>query len=66
MTNYDKFFKFYDQVMGDREKSSKDILNYIQECAPKAKKVLELACGTGSVLKYLAEKYEVYGLDLSK
>lgn len=46
MTNYDTFFKFYDQVMGDREKSSKDILNYIQEYSPQAKKVLELACGT--------------------
>lgn len=44
MQNYDKFFKFYDQVMGDREKSSRDIINYIQEYSPHAKKVLELAC----------------------
>lgn len=66
MTNYDTFFKFYDQVMGDREKSSKDILDFIDEHAPHAKKVLELACGTGSVLKFLAEKYETHGLDLSE
>lgn len=66
MTNYDTFFKFYDQVMGDREKSSKDILDFIHEYFPDAKKVLELACGTGSVLKFLAKRYEIHGLDLSK
>ena len=32
----------------------------------KAKKILELACGTGSVLKPLSNKYKVSGLDLSK
>lgn len=66
MINYDKFFKFYDQVMGDREKSSKDILSFICEHTPHAKKVLELACGTWSVLKFLGEKYEVHWLDLSE
>lgn len=66
MSNYDKFFKFYDQVMGEREDSARDILGYIQEFTPHAKKVLELACGSGSVLTFLAEKYEVHGLDLSE
>lgn len=66
MNNYDIFSKFYDQVMGEREKSTHDILMYIQEYAPHSKKILELACGTGSVLKFLAEKYEVSGLDLSE
>lgn len=66
MSDYDIFFKFYDQVMGDREKSARDILAYIQAYAPHAKKVLELACGTGSVLNILSPKYEVSGLDLSE
>lgn len=66
MSDYDIFFKFYDQVMGDRAKSTQDIIAYIQEYAPHTKKVLELACGTGSVLKILSQKYEVSGLDLSE
>lgn len=66
MSNYDKFFKFYDQVMGEREDSAIDILGYIHEFTPHVKKVLELACGSGSVLTFLTEKYEVHGLDLSE
>lgn len=52
--------------MGEREDSARDILGYIQEFTPHAKKVLELACGSGSVLTFLTEKYEVHGLDLSE
>lgn len=65
MSDYDIFFKFYDQVMGDRE-ISKRYTRFHQRIAPHTKKVLELACWTGSVLNILSQKYEVSGLDLSE
>lgn len=66
MTNYDKFSNFYDAVMGDRAKTADLLSDFIHENNPEAKNVLELACGTGAILKYLAKDYEVSGLDLSK
>lgn len=66
MTNYNIFAKFYDAVMGNREKTAKRLSDFIRTAHPKAKSVLELACGTGAVLKYLAKNYKVSGLDLSE
>ena len=66
MANYDVFGKFYDAIMGDRAKATKHLRAFIREGNPKAKNVLELGCGTGSVLKHLAKDYEVWGVDLSK
>lgn len=65
MTNYNIFSKFYDSVMGDRTKTAEQLRDFIRETNPEAKSVLELACGTGAVLKYLAKDYKVSGLDLS-
>jgi predicted TPR repeat methyltransferase len=66
MASYDTFGKFYDAVMGDRAQATERIRGFIRKARPKAKNVLELACGTGSVLKHLSKHYEVWGLDLSK
>lgn len=66
MTNYDTFAKFYDSVMGSREKNAAEVLSLIKEHHPEAKKILELATGTGTNLVPLSAKYEVYGLDLSE
>lgn len=66
MTNYDIFAKFYDAVMGNREKTAEKIRTFIKQSNPKAKNLLELASGTGAVLKYLSKDYKVSGLDLSK
>lgn len=52
--------------MGDRAKTADLLSDFIHESNPEAKNVLELACGTGAILKYLAKDYEVSGLDLSK
>ena len=65
MVNYDIFAKFYDDALGDRIKSSTQVKELISAYNPTTKKLLELACGTGSVLKYLSKDFEVYGLDLS-
>jgi SAM-dependent methyltransferase len=66
MTNYNVFAKFYDLAMGDRRSHSTIVLKLIAKHNPKSKKILELACGTGSILKPLSKKYKVYGLDISK
>lgn len=65
MTNYDVFGKFYDAIMGDRAKQTKRLRAFIRKANPKARNVLELGCGTGSVLKHLVKDYEVWGVDLS-
>ncbi|MFH1457277.1 MAG: class I SAM-dependent methyltransferase [Patescibacteria group bacterium] len=65
MTNYDLFAKHYDEVMGDRSKNAAELQKLISKHHPKAKTILELACGTGSVLQHFAKRYGVYGLDLS-
>lgn len=65
MTDYNQFSKFYDAIMGDRTKTVERIELLIQKYNPAAKSLLEVACGTGALLKMLASKYAVSGLDLS-
>lgn len=65
MVNYDLFARHYDAVMEEPKTKVAFIENFINQQNPNAKKVLEIACGTGSVLKLLEKKYEVYGLDIS-
>ena len=66
MANYDVFAKFYDAIMGDRGEATMRLREFIHKANPKAQNVLELGCGTGSVLKHLVKDYEVWGVDLSK
>jgi len=63
---YDIFAQFYDAVQGDRAEHASYVRSLIRKHAPRARSVLELACGTGSVLKQLWTHYEVTGLDLSE
>jgi cyclopropane fatty-acyl-phospholipid synthase-like methyltransferase len=65
MPSYEIFGKFYDPVMGDGSESAKCISELLRVSKPNAKKVLELGCGTGSILKHLQASYEVSGVDLS-
>lgn len=57
---------FYDQVIGTRARHLANIANLIERYAPRALTLLELACGTGTVLKALRARYELAGLDNSK
>ena len=66
MSNYDKFYKHYDAVMGDPKRKAAFLKSLIGKWNPKAKTLLELACGTGAVLQYFADNFDVSGLDLSK
>lgn len=65
MVSYEVFGKFYDAVMGDRSDSATHVLELLRKTKPNAKTVLELGCGTGSILKHLQDSYEISGLDLS-
>jgi SAM-dependent methyltransferase len=66
LPSYDVFARFYDAVQGDRAEHARYIRSLIRKHAPRARTVLELACGTGSILKQLWTHYDVTGLDLSE
>ena len=40
-------------------------MELIRAAKPDARNVLELGCGTGSMLKHLQDAYEVFGVDIS-
>ena len=63
---YDTFSRFYDPVMGDRADSTARLRKLMRQAAPRARRILELGCGTGSVLKNLGGDYELWGIDLSR
>ena len=63
---YEQFSRFYDIVMGDRSIAANFARGLIAQYKPEAKTVLEIACGTGAILGFLADTYEVTGLDRSR
>ena len=63
---YEQFSRFYDLVMGDRSQAADFTRGLIERHKPEAKTVLEIACGTGAILGFLAGAYEVTGLDRSR
>ena len=66
MPSYDVYARFYDALEGDRTSHARYLRSLIKEHAPRARTLLELACGTGLILKQLWTHYEVTGLDLSE
>jgi ubiquinone/menaquinone biosynthesis C-methylase UbiE len=54
-----------DMAQGDRAEHAGFFRQLIQKHHPKARTVLELACGTGSILRQLQPHHEVTGLDVS-
>jgi SAM-dependent methyltransferase len=66
MVAYEVFGRFYDAVMGDRAVAAEYLGQLIRATKPNATKVLELGCGTGSMLESLQRDYVVSGLDASE
>lgn len=62
---YEVFARFYDQVMGEPTERVSTLRDLIDKHAPDARSILELACGTGSILEVLEGRYDLAGLDLS-
>ncbi|MCM1285197.1 MAG: class I SAM-dependent methyltransferase [Acetobacter sp.] len=68
MSSYQTFAEFYDRLTEnvDYKVRSEYISNFFSRYGKNEKTVLDLACGTGSISKYLSEKsYSVIGIDLS-
>jgi len=65
MAAYDKYSRYYDAIKGSRREKLALIRKLIACYNRNAKTVLEIACGTGALLKELSRKYEVCGLDMS-
>jgi SAM-dependent methyltransferase len=65
MTSYSVFAKFYDEAMGDMSGKTDFLKQLLKESTPKAQTLLELACGTGTILEGLSSDYSVAGVDLS-
>ena len=63
--SYSQYAKYYDSRMGEPIKKVELINSWIKKYNPKATSVLEIACGTGAVLKLMEKKYTVSGLDFS-
>ena len=63
MPNYDRFSKHYDAVMGDPKKKAVFLKSLIRKWHPEARTLLELAFGTGAVLRHFAPDFKVSGLD---
>lgn len=64
--SYEKFYPFYDVVMGDRSAAASYIAELIDHCRPGTRTVLEIGCGTGTILGLLSQSYEVAGVDRSR
>lgn len=65
MNNYHNFAHFYDSVMGDRSDVVKIVYASLYKHHPAATSLLELGCGTGSILQGLDYNYQVEGIDIS-
>lgn len=66
MKNYDTFAPYYDLAMGDQKQTADALRRLIRRHAPRAEKLLELGCGSGSLLKILSRTYRTWGIDLSR
>ncbi|RLG54046.1 MAG: hypothetical protein DRN99_05785 [Thermoproteota archaeon] len=64
------FAEFYDSILeGDpyAEKYYQIVNRFIEKYNPTARKILELAVGTGNVIgKFPSQKFELHGLDISE
>src|SRR5580704_11219863 len=65
MTSYHRFSGFYDAVMDDPVPRAQRVNDWVSRYLPKASSLLELGCGTGSILARITSVPILTGLDLS-
>jgi SAM-dependent methyltransferase len=65
VTEYDVFSPFYDAVMDDPGPRADRVVAWIERYRPQSTSVLELGCGTGSILARLVSVPELTGVDQS-
>ena len=67
MSAYGKYLpQYYEGFMGEERSILTPLKALLKKYAPFPKKILELGCGTGTILKNMPQKAELTGLDLSK
>lgn len=66
MAGYERWAPFYDAMRGDQAAPAAYLAGLIAKHNPNAETLLELGCGTGSVLEQLQARYTVTGVDLSQ
>ena len=65
MASYDLFACHYDTVTGDSAAETAFVDRLIKHANRNALTLLEVACGTGSIIAPLAGQYQVSGLDIA-
>jgi SAM-dependent methyltransferase len=65
MTAYERFSSFYDAVMDDPGPRAEQVTTWIDRYLPHASSMLELGCGTGSILARMPSVLSLTGLDRS-
>jgi SAM-dependent methyltransferase len=65
MSNYDTFAPFYDSVFGDRKEVALLLEKLLRRHNPKARHILEMGCGSGSMMKFLSRRFALTGVDSS-
>jgi len=65
MPSYERFAQFYDAAMDDPGPRAERVLGFIDRYRPGATTLLELGCGTGSILARLHSVPTLTGLDQS-
>lgn len=66
MANYESFAQFYDRVMPEPAEKIRMLRGLIRKHNRRAKSILELAVGTGSIIKGFERGFETHGLDISE
>lgn len=66
MSSYDSIAPFYDQIHGNRRATIKFIKHLIKQEQPRARTILSVGCGTGTICSALARHYEITGTDISE
>ena len=65
MGNYSVYGKYYDSLNSDYSYWISFLRKHIRSKNTGEKKLLELGCGTGNILKEFTEEYKLFGIDLS-
>lgn len=66
---FDSYARYYDLLYRDKDYAgeSEYVASHIRKQIPKAKRILELGCGTGAHAEHLARMgYTVHGVDMSE
>ncbi len=65
MSGYDLLASHYDAATGDSLTEAAFVSDIVRQVNSRAVTLLEVACGTGTIIEQLADRYLVSGLDIS-